>query len=143
MTEQTKGTLEERLNNWMPQRELAGIVGVSSDTLKRWGDAVNLEALHPHRPLPDVRPWRVLRCRIPGSCRPSCSADFNMIRIAFGPPSQPVTQEELGKKFLHAMSQSCLGQRARAKQLKFGSRCNSRQITFRLASSGQLNINLS
>lgn len=48
MTKQTKSALKERLNNWMPQRELAGIIGVSSDTLKRWGDAIYRAVLHPH-----------------------------------------------------------------------------------------------
>lgn len=36
MTEQTTGTPEGLLDDWMPRQELAGIIGVSSDTLKRW-----------------------------------------------------------------------------------------------------------
>lgn len=36
MTEHTTGTPEGLLDDWMPRQELAGIIGVSSDTLKRW-----------------------------------------------------------------------------------------------------------
>ena len=71
MTEQTKSTLKERLNNWMPQRELAGIIGGSSDTLKRWGDAVNRAALHPHRPIVDSRRAKTPLGSVPRSGRSS------------------------------------------------------------------------
>lgn len=36
MTEQTTGTPEGLLDDWMQRQELASIIGVSSDTLKRW-----------------------------------------------------------------------------------------------------------
>ncbi len=36
MTEEAIGATEGLLDDWVPRRELAGIIGVSSDTLKRW-----------------------------------------------------------------------------------------------------------
>lgn len=36
MTEEDISAPEGLLDDWMPRRELAGIIGVSSDTLKRW-----------------------------------------------------------------------------------------------------------
>lgn len=36
VVEEATGAPEGLLDDWMSRRELAGIIGVSSDTLKRW-----------------------------------------------------------------------------------------------------------